>query len=66
MAGSPFAEADFEDALQLALLLADCDVRWGDYTAALSALEAAEALAGALPPEYEHKRREWRSAMRTA
>jgi sulfide:quinone oxidoreductase len=63
--GAPSSEAEFEDALQLALLLADCDARWGDYTAALTALDAAEGLAGTLPPEYEHKRREWRSAART-
>jgi len=40
--------------------------RWGDYGAALNALDAAEALAGALPPEYEAKRREWRTERRLA
>jgi sulfide:quinone oxidoreductase len=59
--GRPLSETEYEDALQLALLLADCDARWGDYTAALSALDAAEALTGALPPEYEAKRRAWRA-----
>jgi sulfide:quinone oxidoreductase len=59
-AGQPLSPAEFDDALELALLLADCDARWGDYGAALSALDAAEALQGALPPEYEAKRREWR------
>jgi sulfide:quinone oxidoreductase len=62
--GPSLSEAEFEDALGLALLLADCDARWGDYPAALSALDAAEALRGALPPEYEHKRRSWRAAER--
>jgi sulfide:quinone oxidoreductase len=64
--GPPLSEAEYEDALELALLLADCDARWGDYNSALSALDAAEALQGALPPEYEAKRREWRAAERAA
>jgi hypothetical protein len=64
--GPPVPEPEFEDALELALLLADCDARWGDYAAALSALDAAEALQGALPPEYEHKRNLWRAAQGAA
>ena len=64
--GLPLSEAEFQDALELALLLADCDARWGDYGAALHALDAAQALQGALPPEYEAKRREWRAAERAA
>jgi sulfide:quinone oxidoreductase len=64
--GLPLSEAEFQDALELALLLADCDARWGDYGAALNALDAAEALQGALPPGYEAKRREWRAAERAA
>jgi hypothetical protein len=55
------SDEEYEDALALALLLADCDARWGDYASALNALDAAEALQGALPPEYEAKRREWRA-----
>jgi sulfide:quinone oxidoreductase len=62
--GPAVSDAEYEDALGLALLLADCDARWGDYGAALEALEAAEALEGALPPEYEAKRRQWREAER--
>jgi sulfide:quinone oxidoreductase len=62
--GQPLSEAEYEDALELALLLADCDARWGDYGAALNALDAAQALQGALPAEYEAKRREWRAAER--
>jgi sulfide:quinone oxidoreductase len=62
--GPRSSEPEFQDALALALLLADCDARWGDYAAALNALDSAEALQGALPPEYEAKRREWQAAAR--
>jgi sulfide:quinone oxidoreductase len=62
--GPPLADDDYDDALELALLLADCDARWGDHASALNALAAAEALRGMLPPEYEAKRREWRAAER--
>jgi sulfide:quinone oxidoreductase len=57
--GPPVPDSEFQDALELALLLADCDARWGDYGSALSALDAAEALQGSLPAEYEAKRRQW-------
>src|SRR4051794_33245760 len=50
------------EALELALALADADARWGDHASALRALEAAEALQGALPPEWEHRRAAWRAA----
>jgi sulfide:quinone oxidoreductase len=66
LAGEQVSDAEFKDALELALLLADCDARWGDYGAALSSLDAAEALQGTLPPEYEAKRREWRAARHVA
>jgi sulfide:quinone oxidoreductase len=59
--GPATSDAEYKDALELALLLAECDARWGDYGAALSALDAAEALQGSLPPEYEAKRRQWRT-----
>jgi sulfide:quinone oxidoreductase len=57
--GPPVSESEYRDALELALLMASMDARWGDYRSALEALDAAEALEGALPPEYEAKRREW-------
>ncbi len=60
----PLPEAERDEALDLALVLADYDVRWCDYGAALDVLDAAEALHGTLPPEYEAKRREWRAAER--
>jgi sulfide:quinone oxidoreductase len=59
VAGPALDEDEFEDAVELALLLADGDADWGDYHSALAALDAAEGLRGALPPEYEAKRRLW-------
>jgi len=64
--GPPVSDEEQQEALALALLLADCDARWGDYASALNALDAAEALQGALPAEYEAKRREWNSEYRLA
>jgi hypothetical protein len=43
-------------------MLADYDARWGDYSGAVDVLDGAEALQGMLPPEYETKRQQWRSA----
>ena len=49
-----------EDALALALLLADEDARCGDYRQALHALDAARALTGGvLPDPYAAKQRDW-------
>jgi hypothetical protein len=64
--GPSLSEDEQQDALELALLLADCDARWGDYASALNALDAAEALQGTLPPDYEAKRRAWRAEERLA
>jgi hypothetical protein len=63
--GADVSDSEYPDALQLALRLADCAARWGDHRSALSAL-AAEALEGALPSEYEAKRRQWRAADRAS
>jgi sulfide:quinone oxidoreductase len=63
LTGPPVAEAERHDALELMLLLADGDAGWGDYRSALRALAAAEALEGALPSEYETKRRLWMSEL---
>jgi hypothetical protein len=60
--GGGDAEAEQHDAVELALLLAECDARWGDYSSALDALSTAEMLTGTLAPEYEAKRREWQAA----
>ena len=57
--GPRVSEGERHEALELTLLIADGDARWGDYRSALSALDAAEALEGALPPQYETKRRMW-------
>jgi sulfide:quinone oxidoreductase len=53
--------SDTEDALRLALLLADADAAAGDYAQALHALDAAAALAGGvLPAEAARRRDVWR------
>lgn len=51
--------AEFADAVELALMLADCDADWGNYQAAVASLDAAQALQGTLPAEYEVKRALW-------
>src|SRR5208283_3596914 len=61
---TPVSETEHEEAVELALLLAECDAQWGDYASALDALNAAEALQGTLPAEYEAKRRAWQDAHR--
>jgi sulfide:quinone oxidoreductase len=49
-----------DDALALALLVADEDARWEDYPQALHALDAARALGGGVLPEpYAEKYRTW-------
>jgi sulfide:quinone oxidoreductase len=60
------SEDERADALELALLLAECDARWGDYDSALQALAVAQDLDGALPPEYELRRQRWSEAARAA
>jgi sulfide:quinone oxidoreductase len=55
-----------EDALELALLMADQDARAGDFGQALHALDAALALGGgALPAAYAARRSEWRRELNT-
>jgi hypothetical protein len=58
----PAADADRQAVVELALTLAEGNAKWGDYEFALKELEAAEALAGGLTPEYRVKRRRWREA----
>jgi sulfide:quinone oxidoreductase len=53
-------EGEQADALELTLLLAEYDARWGDFELALRTLDAAEDLAGQLPDAYLDRRREWR------
>ena len=64
--GPPLSASEFQDALELALLMADADADWGDYRSALSALDAAATLSGALPPEYEAKRGQWLAELRNS
>jgi sulfide:quinone oxidoreductase len=65
-AAHPLPPAYDDAGLELALTLADADAGWGDYEAALRALDTAEALApGGLAPAYEAKRSTWRRAVET-
>jgi sulfide:quinone oxidoreductase len=57
------AAQERESALDLALAMADGEARYGDWKAALRALDAAEALAGALPPEYAQRRDLWEAEL---
>ena len=62
LAAGPAAD-DRDDALDLALLLAEEEAAIGDHAQALHALDAAAALSGGvLPAEWEARRAEWRSA----
>jgi hypothetical protein len=61
--GPEVSDDEFADAVALTLMLADEDADWGDYETALAALDAAQALEGALTPEYEAKRRLWLAAI---
>ncbi len=56
--------ADHQEALELALTVADADARCEDYRGALRWLGVAEQLNLTLPPDYAEKRREWSEAMR--
>ena len=54
---------DREDALELALMLAEEDAAMGDYGQALRALDAASALSGGvLPAAWEERRAAWQRA----
>jgi hypothetical protein len=56
-----------EDALELALLMADEDARAGDLRQALHALDAALALSGGvLPPRYAERRARWQDELKAA
>lgn len=66
-AGAPRTRAARREqaaAVELTLLLADCDARAGDHAMALHALDCAEALGGgALPSQYAAKRVSWEQAL---
>jgi sulfide:quinone oxidoreductase len=63
LAGGP-ADGNGDDALQLALLLAEGDAALGDYAQALHALDAASALGGGvLPAGWQRRRSKWLRAM---
>jgi sulfide:quinone oxidoreductase len=56
-----------EDALELALLMAEEDARAGDFSQAVHALDAALALGGgALPAAYAARRSEWQRELKAS
>jgi hypothetical protein len=50
-------------ALDILLLLADAEARWGKYGRALDLLFEAEAAGCVLSPEYRMKRHSWDAAL---
>ena len=57
------ADAEWQAALELALLMAENEARFGDWTAALRALDSAQALTGALPAEWAQRRDLWEAEL---
>jgi hypothetical protein len=56
-------DEDRDEALELALLLAEADAAMGDYAQALRSLEAAAMLTGGiLPAEWTARREAWNAA----
>ena len=48
-------------ALEVLLVMADADARWGDYASAVRVLDSVAATFGALPAEYAVRHRRWRN-----
>ena len=48
-----------EVALEVLLVMADADARWGDYASAVRVLDSVAATFGGLPAEYGVRRRRW-------
>jgi hypothetical protein len=46
-------------AIDVLLLMADADARWGEYRHAVSLLDSVEEIVGELPVEYAVKRDRW-------
>jgi hypothetical protein len=46
-------------AIEVLLLMADADARWGDYRHAVSLLDSVEEIVGELPVEYAIKHQRW-------
>ena len=57
--GPPLHESEFRDAVELALLLADRDARWGDYRRGAQRGGRRRGVQGSLQAEYEAKHRQW-------
>jgi len=50
-----------EIALDVLLLMADSDARWGDHASAVRVLDSVSATFGALPADYAIRRARWAS-----
>jgi hypothetical protein len=46
-------------AIDVLLLMADADARWGEYRHAVSLLDSVDEIVGELPVEYAVKRDRW-------
>ena len=59
---APGGSAGASDALELTLLLADCDARWGDYQAALAAWKPPRRSRGCCRRSTRPSARQWLAA----
>jgi hypothetical protein len=48
-----------EAALDVMLVMADADARWGDYRSAVRVLDSVTATGGTLPSDYQLRRTRW-------
>ena len=48
-----------EVALEVLLVMADADARWGDYASAVRVLDSVTATFGSLPADYAMRRTRW-------
>jgi hypothetical protein len=59
MTGTLVDDPGRQAALEILLLMADADARWGEYRHAVSLLDSVEEIVGELSVEYALKRDRW-------